>query len=245
MTRPHALLLATFFVASLFNATTNVSYSQPSLPPIQTLNFDFGGDGAYVGDDGVISSPGGTYWNAVSANDFGPCCGGDYAFDEFGQPTDGSVFSVFSSWTDISSPSNQGPRSDGIKPSSSDPVTLSLSRVHEFHEMIVYVNSPLVGGFSYNFFDTFVIQPFPNASGVGTTFPGTQGNEYMRFTTSPPRGSGLGESPTITFVLEDPNSTIAAIQIRGRFAGAPEPSSVVLLLLGSSVAFLRRSKVML
>jgi hypothetical protein len=107
--------------------------------------------------------------------------------------------------------------------------------------MVVYINSPMVGGFTYNFFATYVIQPFPSTSGVGTSFPGTQGNQYMRFTTSPPRGSGLGESPTINFVLEDPNSTIAAIQIRGRFAGAPEPSSVVLLLLGSSVGFLRRT----
>jgi hypothetical protein len=251
MTRLNAFL-AILFAASLFNATASKCFS---LPPIQTLNFDFGGGSAYVGDDGILSSPGGTYWNAISADDITGCCFDDFSFDEFGQLSPAFVFSVFPNWTNSSSPSNQGPRSDAIQPAGPGFTTLTIGRVNEFHEMIIYVNSPIGyyapsspgGGFSFGTFDPTVVVPFSYASGAGTGFPGFPpiptlniGREFLHITTPPPRGSGLGESPTITIVLEDPYSTIAAIQIRGRFAGAPEPSSVVLLLLGSSVGFLRR-----
>lgn len=253
MTRTHAFLTI-LFVALLFNTTTQLCYSQP---PIQTLNFDFGGGPAYVGDDGVLSSPGGTYWNAISAADLMPCCFlNDSAFDEFGQSSAGFVFSLFPDWVDSSSPLNQGPRSDAIQPSGPGGATLTIGRVNEFHEMVIYVNSPIGylsqsinpgGGFASSAYLPIIVEPFTYASGAGTEFPGLPpvpvinvGNAYLRFTTTPPLGLGLGESPTLTIVLEDPNSTIAAIQIRGRFAGAPEPSSAVLLILGTSVAVLRR-----
>ncbi len=94
---------------------------------VRTINLDFGNGGAYVGDDGVFSSPGGDFWNEVTVTPtiaergvLGQANAGAL-LDEFGQPFNlGSGFlalpEVFSFAVAIDpiTGSGAGPLSDGL-----------------------------------------------------------------------------------------------------------------------------------
>ncbi len=81
-----------FAAVTVFIGSTQSHAGLNFAKEIRTLNFDFGNAGAYVGDDGVLSAPGGTHWNEVTVTSFPPASGISIQFgvpplrDEFGQP---------------------------------------------------------------------------------------------------------------------------------------------------------------
>lgn len=231
----------------LFVAILVYSSGQCSALEISTLNFDFGSESEYSGDDGILSSAGGTHWNHVSKQQlFQGFFGGDVFVDEFGASSLGGVFSFlfFEDLVETSSPSFAGPRSDGFALSQqSVAATITFARVRQFEEMVVYFTGPLEGGFGSDAFSGFVSDPFNDVLGnQTTTFPGQENRDYIRIIDAPRLGGGLGEAPTLTIVLANPETTISAIQIRGEFAFVPEPSSGVILLLSLFAVQMRRTR---
>lgn len=140
-----------------------ISPNCPALPPVQTLNFDFGSGPAHVGDDGVLSSPGGTFWNRVTASDLNNPPSGLLSeldtFDEFGAVTAGGIGSrgpnLNSSpriigWINNLASAMGGIISDGIRPQSprqsrrgGGTALFSHVRVYEFVEMVIYFDFEL------------------------------------------------------------------------------------------------------
>lgn len=256
-TRTISLMRGLAFAAMLVFGQSTI-HAQQALAPLQTLNFDFGAGTTYLGDEGPLSSAGGTYWNKVSADPLNNSFGFDAVDvrDEFGQPTDGLLFSagaIDAEWVDTFTtlPSSPAPpRDDGIRiqrnSQFSENPTVTIGRVQQFEEMVIYVTSPQAlsgesaGGFTFGWFDSMVTVPFEPIHSPFNAFPGITtsvvNSDYLRFTTDPPLGGGLGEAPTITLAITDSQAVLHAIQIRGRFKGLPEPSGATLLaILGGSL----------
>lgn len=226
-----------------------ISPNCPALPPVQTLNFDFGDGRTYVGDDGLLSAPGGTVWNRVTTDYLNNPGLENTFYDEFGSVTLGGVFNVgkffLPSLADTGWQGNFGSAVnasliDGIRPifsgiSLDDPgfAQFSLIRVQEFEEMVIYFDNTFpmqYGGFTSELFSEEVAQPFSDSVlGLHSFEADTtimQNVSYIRLTQAPPRQDALGFGQTITLALPGlPDSGIAAIQIRGAF-GLPEPTSV-------------------
>ena len=222
-----------------------LSYGQCRAFEIVTLNFDFGSESEYSGDDGILSSAGGTHWNHVSLQQLQLFF--DNAVDEFGAPSVGGVFTFeLDGLVETSSPSLGGPRSDGFAPVRQfDLATISFARVRRLEEMVIYFTGPLEGGFASVASAPFVSDPFNDVLGFQTTtFPGQENVDYIRIVDTPILDfSGLGEAPTFTIVLTNPETTISAIQLRGEFATIPEPGSSVILLLSLFAAQMRRKRI--
>lgn len=125
------------------------------LAEVRTINLDFGNGGAYVGDDGVLSSPGGTFWNEVTVTPSIPERGvvgqasAGALLDEFGQPFDlGSGFlslpEVFSFAFEITPIIGQGegPLSDGLTLVEGALIIRELSASSSV-DVVVYFADPL------------------------------------------------------------------------------------------------------
>jgi hypothetical protein len=216
---------------------------------IVTLNFDFGNESDYSGDDGVLSSAGGTHWNHISKQAlFDGFFQGETYVDEFGATSFGGVFtqSFFEDWEETSSSDFAGPRSDGLSFDAQQSVgaTISFVQVRQFEEMVIYFTGPLEGGFVSFPGSTDVITPFDDVLGFQTQdFPGVENRDFIRIVEPPITSGGLGEAPVITIVLTNPEATISAVQLRGEFVPAPEPSSGVMLLLSLFAVKVRRKRI--
>lgn len=222
--------------------------SQAGGSQVQTVNIDFGSGEAYTGDDGVLSSAGGAYWNKVSAADL---FGVDFADldlrDEFGGQTNLSLFSYDHhfelsdpnpdlAWSDygLVVPPASSPLSTGIEPfGQGEASTVSLGRTGTFGEMVLYfATTPIGGGFTVPWDAPDVVQLFDPGSFVTQQFFGSHTATALHLTEAPIRGSGLAEWPSINISLPNNNiftTQLLALQIRGNFYGAPEPSAAVLV----------------
>ncbi|MEM8944180.1 MAG: PEP-CTERM sorting domain-containing protein [Planctomycetota bacterium] len=250
------------FVAFTLAATAERS---TALPPPQTLNFDFGDGPGYVGDDGVLSSPDGTFWNRVTAEDLNTTSDSGLGgvlptLDEFGNNTAGEVFSPgpnpfgndpVSPWADPFGADwplySSFPLVDGLVPNG-DVAQMYLFRVEKFEEMIVYFSSPLPAGGFVSWQNPAIIDtPFADFPLQSHTLSDGSSLTYIRVTSSPPRPSLLGAGRTIGLSasgfgqLPLLSTNIAAIQILGAF-GLPEPTTASLLCLAVVGALSRRHR---
>ncbi len=196
---------------------------------VVNIDFEAGvpGDTNHIGDDGPLSSPGGTLWNSalagVDMNDL---------LDEFGAPT----------------PFDVGFGGPGAGQTFGDPGINNLQdsgTANHFgvtdllaggtYEIAVYVGHN--GGFSVR--DASGWQGFfgfgdPSADGWG--LPGTEGNggDYFHITNLVPANLSQGNIGLL-FQLD---GTVTGLQINGP---VPEPTTLALLALGG-MALLRRSR---
>ncbi|TWT86328.1 hypothetical protein Mal64_38690 [Pseudobythopirellula maris] len=222
---------------------------------VRTLNLDFGNGGAYAGDDGVLSSSGGSYWNEVTVQSFAPGSGVSIQFnvptllDEFGQPFGDNVHPCQC----INAPNLTsgfhggvenvaaafGPLSDGVT-LEPNPNFFGFS-IRELKttspvDLVVYFNRP---GPSSSGGGTIVINPFLGSGVVASTalpltgvFPGVNGGDYLRFDDVEITATTLGFQSLPGVIIGVPVNevaNIAAIQIRGEFVYMPEPAAATLL----------------
>lgn len=230
---------------------------------IRTLNLDFGNGEQYVGDDGILSSPGGTFWNKISVN------GNAFDFDNFtlrdefgnrfpfrdGDDNYPEVTGVgVAAWVAPDS-SYQGPMSDGIvieKPSN-EPSELLIRQFSKDTpiEVVVYFSDSstvdVAGGFRR-------IPRDPTNDFGSLNFPGVPGQGYAYFQGIDAETTTLGfpELPGIHIVVPEgstsgplfrgfDSATITAMQVRGVFNQIPEPSSLAITgLAGLSLLGCRR-----
>lgn len=246
-----ALCAVVATVASL--AATPPAYAQP----IQTVNIDFGSLGGF---QGPLSSLGGTVWNRVTAGDltsgtpFFPSGAGTLV-DEFGVATGGLEIGRYSpgassvdQWQDVP---------NGVAPDTTDGGVMTLFRVQELHELVLLVDpsyaamllSPAAlpedesGFYMGQFYDAFsgpdvLYRDVVDSS--ATSSVGLLTTTALHFTQGVPLTGGLGEAPSysVYFANDASSALIHGIQIRGRFQGVPEPST--LLLLAAPVGLLSR-----
>jgi hypothetical protein len=238
---------------------------------IRTLNFDFGNAGAYVGDDGVLSSPGGTHWNEVRITSFPPASGIGTQFhtptlrDEFGhrfglgvitlgdQPYILPALHSFSYTGHETVAAGSGPLNDGVSLEVGDSLIIRELTSAVPIDLVIYFNhpdpsSPLVNSISVNTLggggftkSTLPLGPF------GGFFPGFEGFNYLRFSNLSPIPTTLGEPELPGIIIQAPQggmANIAAIQIRGEFIFAtPEPGSLTMTIsAGCFAGFFRRRK---
>jgi hypothetical protein len=224
---------------------------------VRTLNIDFGNAGAYQGDDGILSSPGGTHWNEVTITSFPPGSGISTQFhvpalrDEFGQPLPARLANgSFSDAHQVTAPAS-APLNDGVHITSSNFFGIAISDLTSAApiDLAIYFNDPdpnpnvpkpstfisvnsIFGG---GFTDAVFL-----ASNV---FPGQERRDHLRFSNLSPIATTLGDPPhpgiTIN-VSMDSVANIAALQIRGEFV--PEPSALLIGLVACSCASLLRRK---
>jgi hypothetical protein len=210
--------------------------------PVRTLNIDFGNAGAYSGDDGILSSPGGTFWNEVTIG------AGTFNIpglrDEFGASLPVDLLAQDFSATAISVPSAMGPLNDGVLVSNHGGYPTFAIRVLSSAtpiEVVIYFNAPAS--------NMVLVNPLLGQTGTGILgfaigsgpFPGVRLGTYARFQNLSPVGTTLGfdllpgiliDVPRQGLVggtfIENNAAGIAAIQIRGEFV--PEPIGAPLLL---------------
>ncbi len=246
-------------------ATVFVGSVQSHAQDIRTLNLDFGNAGAYVGAGGVLSSPGGTHWNAVTITSFPPGSGIGIVFnvptllDEFGQS-----FNLPNSFggiplPDVSHNFNEGqetvaaaagPLNDGVRlePSVVGFLIRELSPQTPI-DLVIYFNNPDPAQPEQS---TVRVNPFtggpfpPSTTGVPTgAFPGVEGSDYLRFSNLVAGDTTIGTPPLLGLNIAVPFdvANIAAIQVRGEFVRTPEPGSLPLARLAlSGVCYARRRR---
>ena len=222
---------------------------------VRTLNIDFGNAGGYAGDDGILSSPGGTHWNEVTITSFPPGSGISTQFhvpalrDEFGQPLLAMMVNVGSSDDhEVTAPA-PAPLNDGVQLTSSNFEFFAIRDLSSAApiDLTIYFNNP----------DPNVLTPptfisvnsifggggfMDGALAPANVFPGTERRDYLRFSNLSPIATTLGDPPHpgVTFnVSAGSVANIAAIQVRGVFV--PEPCSWAMLLAASAcMGLLRR-----
>lgn len=237
---------------------------------IRTINLDFGNGGVYAGDDGVLSSPGGTFWNEVTVSG---SSSGQPGFveafhlrDEFGQAFDLPVglpgVNAFMTDVDPTIGSGSGPLADGVTLSNAfgGLVIRELSSESPI-EVVVYFADPspgdarrsVVGVQEYIGSESFQTELVTSTGGSGA-FPGTgpipslppgvfTAIDYVRFDQLTPSPTTIGIPLLPGLFIGPPEGEvahIAAIQIRGEFVFTPEPTSAVLVLIACGLATSRR-----
>ena len=230
----------------------------------RVLNLDFGNGGQFVGDNGVLSTPGGTFWNEIQLQERDPSIGDILLgpaelLDEFGQsfgigtpPLAGLALPELSGGigglqaTAVSTV-GAGPLNDSIRIGEDRFASiLSIREISGPFDIVIYFNEPSsvqintpVGG-------------VPSLTGSVTSpvgfFPGIENNNFLRFDDVEPRITTLGNPflPGVFVGVSDELSTasIAAIQIRGEFTFTPEPSTATMVSISllSLVGRRRRTK---
>jgi len=194
------------------------------------VNFDFNidsNDPTHVGDDGTLSSAGGTYWNGLDSTAsgiFSPI------YTEFGQLTSVSV-----NQTGIGGYS-EGAGGDLLNGGFDGPqIIMSGFDPNTTYTLAFYMgyNSGMYGGFlSDAGLETVVLY-----STVTHTLPGTQNVDFVLLDRKP-ADLGGGE---YGFGFSNFDGQILALQIDG-VAAVPEPSSLCLLTLGGLALLARRRR---
>ena len=228
----------------------------------RVLNLDFGNGGQFVGDNGVLSTPGGTFWNEIQLQERDPSIGDILLgpaelLDEFGQsfgigtpPLAGLALPEVAGGfrgqqaTAVSTV-GAGPLNDSIRTGEVGGFTdtLLIREISGPFDIVIYFNEP--SSVQLNFND-------PSLTGSVTSpvgfFPGIENNNFLRFDDVEPVPTTIGIPllPGVFVGVSDELSTasIAAIQIRGEFTFTPEPSTATMVSISllSLVGRRRRTK---
>lgn len=228
---------------------------------VRTLNLDFANSGhLYAGDDGVLSSPGGTFWNPVGIIDE-PNIGLRFVFtellDEFGvafndilSPPYGQYPEVYS-WGnagDLTTSTAPGPLRDGfhLEPTEALGVLIRPLSTTAPIDLVVYFHSP--DGASLTTNAIAVNETYSSGQTAITTlppqnfvFPGAENIDYVKFEnlTASPTTLGTPQLPGLNITVPAGRAAnIAAIQIRGEFI-VPEPASIVMMFVALTIAVRR------
>ena len=238
-----ALLTPCTTIILLFNSLAQDSLAQTQ--DVRTLNYDFGNGATHIGGGGILSSPGGTFWNSAST--------GAELLDEFGQSfgltgpfgetyPDLFFFDSFGS-TPITT-SAAGPLDDGVQFTGGSLIFIrELSRFSPV-DVAVYFTRPLgsleaTSTISVGSFD-FDIQTATNPTGL---FPGLAGQDFLllEVVSLEPTTLGFPMLPGVVIgVPELSVANIAAIQVRGVFTLTPEPGTLLLAGLAGLAGWLPR-----
>lgn len=193
----------------------------------QVINIDWDtgtADPTHVGDDGILSTPGGTVWNGLPAGGAGVFPGLD---DEFGNPTP--------VWVEHDNPfggyTEPGPPTNDLQLGGYSGFSVHIGGLlpNELYDVALYLGNN--SGFRLTHGGGSQVVALGNPT---YTLPGTANQDYFLFTDLAPAPvpGGFG------FTLFDFDGQVLGAQIEGVI---PEPASLTLLCAGG-VALLRRRR---
>ena len=202
------------------------------------INFDFGNATTYIGDDGILSSPEGNFWNRVDITN--GSLSNNLLRDEFGNALSTIELGTFGGGFEAVSGTGPGPLSDGVRFGVNDPISFRTF-TSPVDVVVYFVESGSVNTVEFreglsgdsHFAST-------QESAFGSLFPGIEGVHYLQQTQLETAATTFGSPslPGIAVFSDRSQGGIAAIQIRG-VVGVPEPSSYSVLFF---VALLCTSK---
>lgn len=195
----------------------------------QVVNIDFngdptGGDQVYVGDDGALSSPGGTFWNGV---DVGTSPTG--LFDQFHVLTPVGVSMSPNAFGTTDPAATNDLQDSGVQ----DEFLITGLVPGELYTLVGYVG-PIAG---FNVTDASGPVGFQGYGDPTYNLPGVEGTDgdYFRFDNLQPYNLGGG----VYGLLVQPEGLITGVQILGV---VPTPSTIAITGLAGVAALGRRRR---